>query len=480
MGRFSTTVQIKSRIDRIEFVNSFCDTMKKSGLVICSKGEATLSYLLAFSDGGWVTFASEEYAGNSGKANEDAVQVASELNVTGFVEEIVDSDFAILKLFGGSGESDTVIVGNGSGYGIEDTPKGKSKCWEVLLAEGKSWEQLSEALEKNEFFVEDTLCGAAPMLGIDPKYMISDYRELSDNAESDKNIVLLYFTEEKDGRKGKSMSLNAAFIKVFGEALEPLGFKKIKSRHPYFVRVVTGGEIVHVITCTPSQGIMQGQKAFRIYGGAATVYRGKIDFTVSPQRNSNWFISNIDVYYELHPFEDNSEMNAKMYQFTYTAGDDSSIISELVNALSYTKQLLLPALDKVTNLSEYADFYWLKHPMILHVYYDKEWGRTQNGGDNEGLILLKIYDTNDYEAKLKAVLEHSKKQTLYLMKTGKTEYTQELLDAEYQASLNSLQNSVADYSRLLNDPQRNLELLNELERRKAINSEALRQVGLNL
>jgi len=30
------------------------------------------------------------------------------------------------------------------------------------------------------------------------------------------------------------MTLNAAFKKVFGEALEPLGFKKIKGNYTYF------------------------------------------------------------------------------------------------------------------------------------------------------------------------------------------------------------------------------------------------------
>ena len=34
---------------------------------------------------------------------------------------------------------------------------------------------------------------------------------------------------------------------MFGEVFEPLGFVKVKSRHPYLVRLV-GDEIIHVIT----------------------------------------------------------------------------------------------------------------------------------------------------------------------------------------------------------------------------------------
>ncbi len=71
------------------------------------------------------------------------------------------------------------------------------------------------------------------------------------------------------------MTLNAAFVKVFGEALEPLGFKKIKSKYPYFVRVVPGGEIIHVVTIISEHGLIRNEKVFKICGGVATIYRGK-------------------------------------------------------------------------------------------------------------------------------------------------------------------------------------------------------------
>ena len=43
------------------------------------------------------------------------------------------------------------------------------------------------------------------------------------------------------------LTLNAAFKQVLGEALEPLGFVKIKTKHPYYVRAVTD-EIINVVT----------------------------------------------------------------------------------------------------------------------------------------------------------------------------------------------------------------------------------------
>lgn len=146
---------------------------------------------------------------------------------------MVDSDFAILKMNG-----DEVIAGDGSGYGIEDAPKGSKAVWK-------------------------------PLLGIDPNYICADHRDLSELTD-DKNITALCF--KKIGA-GKPMTLNAGFIKVVGEALEPLGFKKIKGRYPYFVRVVHGGEIIHIITLTNDRSYEAGRKFFKIFGGIATVYR---------------------------------------------------------------------------------------------------------------------------------------------------------------------------------------------------------------
>lgn len=190
MGRFSTTVHIKCGAEKESFMVAFRETMKKRGYVPCEENEAVLTYLLAFG-GDWVTLASEKYADDPRGAYEEAVRTAAELNAGGFSMEIVDSDFAVLTTFGCG--ADTVIVGDGSGYGIEDAPKGNRECWQPLLAEGAAWEKLFEAWDKNEVFVEDTLYRAAPLLGIEPKYMIADHRDLSESAESDGNTEELYF-----------------------------------------------------------------------------------------------------------------------------------------------------------------------------------------------------------------------------------------------------------------------------------------------
>lgn len=168
MGRFFSTVQIKNTGSREQFISSFCDLMKKRNLVQCNDDEAEVKYILAFSKGGWVTLVSDVYENTPKQAHDDAQQTAKEMNTSSFSMDIVDSDWAYIDMFSGSDIHDTVIAGR-SEFPEEQSPKGRQECWEQLLAQGKTWDKLSEIWNKNEVFVEDAMQEAASVLGIEPK-----------------------------------------------------------------------------------------------------------------------------------------------------------------------------------------------------------------------------------------------------------------------------------------------------------------------
>ena len=239
MGRFFSTIQIKNNGSREQFINSFYNIMKKRDLEACSEDEASVSYTIAFSESGkWVTLTSEVYMDSPKQAKDDAKQTAAEMKTSCFSIDVVDSDWANIELYTGTDIHDTVIVGRSEFP--DDPPKGRCECWEPLLVSGKTWEQLSEIWNKNEVFVEDALCGAASMLGIEPKYMISDYEDFNDTADKDTNVVSLFFKKKITAINSgeKKLTMNAAFKQVFGEALEPLGFIKAKTKYPYYIRFV--------------------------------------------------------------------------------------------------------------------------------------------------------------------------------------------------------------------------------------------------
>lgn len=137
MGRFFTSVQIRSNNSKEQFIKSFSNMMKKRGFVPCSEDEAVSSYILAFSESGkWVTLTCEDYSNNPKQAHDDAKQTAAEMKTSSFSMDVVDSDWTYIELYTGTDIHDTVIVGR-SEFPDDDSPKGRRECWEQLLVSGK-------------------------------------------------------------------------------------------------------------------------------------------------------------------------------------------------------------------------------------------------------------------------------------------------------------------------------------------------------
>ena len=455
MGRFSTTIQIKNNIDRSSFINSFCDVMKKRGFVPCVENEAALSYALAFSEGGWVTLASEDYRDNPKKAQDDLKYLADGLKTSAFSVEVADSDFAILSLNGG----DTVIVGDGSGYGIDEPSRGNRKYWESLLASSKAWEQFTEIVEKNSTFVEETLSELAVVLGILPEHICADFSELSDS----ENVALMYF--KKAAAKEKAMTLNAAFKQVFGEALEPLGFKLIKSKYPYFVRVVSGGEIIHVITLLNEPSYQRGKKCFKIFGGVATVYRDEIDLSRNPGvKNINWMRSNAHI----------ANMTEAKYDFAYKGGfqeflfeigNESEMLYELRHSLDVTHKVMLPVISKAVDIySSIECFFQMGIPLRF-------------GKQFECLLFLK---TTRYADIFINRLQKRDDEYKEKMKQHVEGYTLEGYETELRKSKEVIQREVSPIDEVFATPNVLAEYMAELERRKAANTEILKSYGLDI
>lgn len=186
MGRFSITVQVKTKVDDA----GIREMMSKRGFAECSAEDADRTYYLALGGSSWATLASDGYSDGMSGYN-DAEMLAVELNTAAVVVEVADSDFATLKLYLPDGSMDVVWVGDPSGYGINNPPKPKRSCWETLITDDEAWERFIGIAEKDNVFVEDTLYELAPVLGIDPEYICADNRDFAENECG--NVKVMYF-----------------------------------------------------------------------------------------------------------------------------------------------------------------------------------------------------------------------------------------------------------------------------------------------
>lgn len=469
MGRFSTTVHIKNNADRMRFVNTFCDVMKKRGFVPCSEEEAAQSYLFAFGEG-WVTLANENYRDAPQKAYDDTRDMAAALKTSAFSVEVVDSDFATLTLNNG----DCVIVGDGSGYGIEEPERGTRECWEPVLANGKTWEQFSETVDKDSVFVEDTLGELAEILGIEPYYIDANSDEVLEKADSDNSVVVFYFKKAA----AKAMSLNAAFVKVFGEALVPLGYKKIKGQQPYFVRIVNN-EIIHIVSIAKKRhGQKIGGKTFDILCGVATIYRGEIDFNINPE--DSWLQSVCDIYTKSHNNDLDMEYRASIMGFDYdtpiphilknvdveSTADKSEMFDSMQKALDATMRVVLPIFNDVTDLMSCEKYFSIvMQPENLSFQYK-----------GEGLFLLKLFSSAEELCQFKEseALRELKGREIICNKAG----------GDFSPEIKVFEDRREERREYWLDAFNETKLLGkgavELERRKAANTEILRSYGLEL
>ena len=218
MGMTFTTAHIHNSqtLTKAQFKKAFTDMMKEKGYASCDEEDASVTYSLVFSpDLKWVTALTDRT-----DISCEAADFALELRTKCVVIDLVDSDFAELSLFDEAGKhTDTLTLGDS--YLEDAAPMGKPTAWQPILC--GSWEQVREIQNGSCTFAEDALAHFAPIIGMDSGNILLD----NDSAANDNNAVVLHFKKAAE----KKLTLNSAFVKVFGEALEPLGFVKSKIKY---------------------------------------------------------------------------------------------------------------------------------------------------------------------------------------------------------------------------------------------------------
>lgn len=251
MGNFFTSTQIynSDASDRSKFIDTFCKAMKTAGYVTCDIDEAEKSYILRFADNcKWVTITSEAYEDDNETALSDTSRIAKMLKTICINTNVLDSDCAVLEMYGASGENtDTLAIGRANDYFGDDIPQPSEKVWKPFLADESSCEKFCEIVEDSEnyIFIEDGLSELAPLIGMDKKNILFNAYFVKE----DEQTVFLNF---KKAEVKKKITLNAALKQHFGEMLIPEGFTLLKSKYPYFVRVTDDG-IIQSISFTTSK-----------------------------------------------------------------------------------------------------------------------------------------------------------------------------------------------------------------------------------
>lgn len=464
MGKFFTALHLKSN-SKDQFVKMFAQLMKKDGYVPCSEDEAALSYAAAFSEGGWVTLSNGD--DSVGELTKLSAKIASDMKTSCFTAETVDSDFAILELHAPSGRTSRIVVGDGEGYGVEKAPF-SADDWKPLFQNGDI-EQFLAAIGQNDVFVEDTLYDIGRILGITPAVMTWCYDEFEEEVEQDGNVILLSFRKAAE----KKLTFNAAFVKVFGEGLEPLGFKRLKNlknKYPYFVRVVNG-DILHAVSYRQTTSPKIGYKEFEVCCGVVTLYRRKLDFTVEPPG----LLTNTSHLYSYAVEGGKIDPAVKQPQSYYlcNATDSEEMLRKLEGVFNDTMGILLNYIDKITDLDACVEyFYTICDGLSLYPF--DEFITLRYTTTSEALLLVKTRNMDDGVERLKNMYKDSDFSFLGM------KVTQEDIEKYLKKRYDQRAQEYAYRLEMINDPELNKRVLDEMERCKANNVELLKSYGITI
>lgn len=486
MGSFYSNIQVKNNRGREEFIEALNSHLLSANYEKCGKDETELSYRLAFSEG-WVTFARPEYRDQPDVLENEAKNISAEFKTMAFTTTVVDSDFAELSLYDNGEQTDYVVIGEGEAYGLDESPADPAQ-WKPILKPGIAFEELSAVWETDEVFCEDSLYKSAPLFGIEPKFMVADDRELDDN-----NSVLMCFRkcEKASSAAGNSaielapkLTLETAFKNAFGEALEPLGFQCV--RDDLFVKVI-GGEILQVVTYSDNSFLVgeKGVKSFAVCTKMSTVYECPSEVKEHGYFWPTPYLNNI--YKDMHPEKKDDELDKKMFTIVYAPNDSADIIRAVEEALSYTMQIAIPYYRRVTDMPSYllinreigatGAYIYMFENCRNNGYLEKQakdellYVKSRYSGD----FLEFLRSEQDYTKMVTAVKARGFSSMGHPYPRYKEPYSKYHDDYIKGAKA---QRELLDS--ILNDPELCELIDKELERRKAINTETLTQMGIKL
>lgn len=271
-------------------------------------------------------------------------------------------------------------------------------------------------------------------------------------------------------------TFGTTFKRIYGEGLKKYGFKKIKGRQPYFVRMI-GDEIIHVITYRPVNAYNFSHKEYEIYGGIATVYRANIDLDKTPRDNAVWLR-------ELYRFYRKCDdvIEKKRYQevglFSYEKDNEQAMAKSIEYSLEVTEKYVIPRLDKTTNVKEGVDFFKEDNTTLLAMY--RNFGRGQSGYEyNECLLNILVYTQDEYINYIKNLYEECNNRILNEMKTGLNGFTMEQYQYDKEWRWKGMEEEIEVFTEISNSPEKYREVMEELERRKEHNLEVLKKYGVN-
>ena len=240
------------------------------------------------------------------------------------------------------------------------------------------------------------------------------------------------------------MTFNACIKKHFDEAFGPYGFKKIKSKYPYWGRMV-GDEILQIITYK-NEWSMKPYKNFSIWGGVATVYRQRIDLDISP-KDQDWLIDTKRIFAKKDEEYKKTRMVTECYDNSYLVEDEKRNGKKIQNGVEVCIKYLIPEYAHLDNIDKCYDFFAEYHPRLINILKYKSGDLFVDS--NEGIMLFDLMTIDEYIEVSNSRFEKNNETWLTWYKNHYKENYYELYEKDYNSRKAFLEQSIDTFKFVL-------------------------------
>lgn len=248
------------------------------------------------------------------------------------------------------------------------------------------------------------------------------------------------------------MTLKKAFKDTFSHRLEELGFK-YNSKEGIFFRVINN-ELVQYITYVTTPSLIKGYKAYKMFFGIFSIYT----YSLTKEKLLQWGIDMYGYAKQHSLIIKNSDM-----AFLY---NEESIVDVTNQSLEKTNEVIIPVLNKVTNLDNYIEYRKNTMPGALFGAADYD------VHENDALVLIKVENHDDFTALFQKLLDERMKMVEAKTMGGTYEY-------HYNMLHRSIIEGIAESrDKVYNDPELYARAMKEIERRKEANLKYLHEIGV--
>lgn len=455
-----------NKTDKSMMLNVFKAFKLNRGFVPCEADEAEMSYLVSYSESdvcSWLTVSGTHWHDNSYEAASDPLGLAQDFQMHSFRFNVDSNGSALIELsdvFGNS--AGTCTIGNAV-PGEYFTTHLKETVWQEFLKPLAAEETFKAALDGHYHSAEDTATTLAPLFHIGKDQLLADAQSGMQSTDA----VRLYFKAVP--ADAKKVTVKAAFKKIYGDALKPLGFVWAKTKEPCFIRVVNH-ELIHVI------GIQDMKPNFIVpFGGVTTLYRADLRLNKSYRDNGNWLPNVRQFWGWAHTDLDDAPDPRIGSKFHYLLRSPDSVQSTMYAALGETKRWILPMLNAVQSLQDFPEYFEKCHNTLFP--FCKIPLKTTDSGNFEADAVIR-YLLGDIAPQFEQYsIEVAKRQeasTAFQPSINSSENIQYLRERE-QARNDAIRQSVTAFEE---NPEVRQQTLDELERRRMANMEMLHTYGV--